>query len=796
MKNNFPEDIEKTVVAGSQGSKKSPNTPILFSKNSSNSLLDRYNILKVYGEDSLEIIKLAEDTFLRREVILKTFQKRESLSKTEKFGFMRFVTEAKVTALLEHPNILPLYDKQELPGKLFYFTLRKINGKTLHEILLDMKAGEEEFDPNWLLTIFLKICDAISYAHSQGYLHQNLSSENILVGEYGEVYVTDWGFAGKIGKVNKEQIQWFQENTKLSVHIAPEQKENGNRAKIQSDIYALGQLLDQCFLIDADVEAIIVKAIQTQWSKRYLSVQEMITDIENYSKNLRVSVREYNPFELTIKWMARNKKAIFSALFGILVFALIFLISSLKNKEEQEKEYQKYFNQAKESQKKLEQESTFTNNKIELFFSTRDQLENALKASRLLEPSEKRLDTLYQIGEDLAIEACALNNYSFAKSIPQLFKEEKKEQHLLISQIEKKQQENKEKEKINQELLLSNYSILEKELQKKSKSLRENTRKNKFIATFGTLLKSEENLRKKIDKKLQELHRNKLLEEGEDFYSLLVESLTETKLPSAIKRINSIFENLQETIKYPSLEERPSEIKFLYTLVNILNLEYENYGKIDILLKGRLQIMLKKYAEAVTSFKNAQKTIEMSAEKKLLYLALLGQSYANFELSNVDEARKNWNDIEKIENKDVFDPSWNKFVAYAYYQYGKDLYGLEKYEKALQYCEKAKQLDVFLIEAYRISGICKRVLYWKNKEDLQKAEALEDLNIVIRYSPIAENYYERGLIKQYLYGGLQAEEAEEDYKNYIIKTKDNTVKEIKDKRNQIFMWFPELKTYK
>ncbi len=112
---------------------------------------------------------------------------------------LRFIREATVLARLEHPSIVPIYEMgKDAEGRLYY-TMKKVEGRTLQAILDDLKAGKaatvKEFTLDRLLNIFRKICEAMAFAHAKGVIHRDLKPENVMVGAYGEVLVMDWGLA-------------------------------------------------------------------------------------------------------------------------------------------------------------------------------------------------------------------------------------------------------------------------------------------------------------------------------------------------------------------------------------------------------------------------------------------------------------------------------------------------------------------------------------------------------------------------------------------------------------------------
>ena len=137
----------------------------------------------------------ARDNRLGRSVAMKLMLRRDA-SAAERH---RFLQEARVLSQLAHPNIVPVYDLgADAQGRLFY-TMKLVQGVTLHEVIAKLKAGDREtlakFPLNTLLNIFQKVGDAVAFAHSRGILHRDLKPQNIMVGVFGEVKVMDWGLA-------------------------------------------------------------------------------------------------------------------------------------------------------------------------------------------------------------------------------------------------------------------------------------------------------------------------------------------------------------------------------------------------------------------------------------------------------------------------------------------------------------------------------------------------------------------------------------------------------------------------
>ena len=137
----------------------------------------------------------ARDQKLGRSVAMKVMLRRNASEEEQQ----RFLQEARVLGQLAHPNIVPVHDVgTDEQGRLFY-TMKLVVGVTLHDVLGKLKAGDKDtltkYPLNALLTIFQKVCDAVAFAQSRGIIHRDLKPQNIMVGEFGEVLVMDWGLA-------------------------------------------------------------------------------------------------------------------------------------------------------------------------------------------------------------------------------------------------------------------------------------------------------------------------------------------------------------------------------------------------------------------------------------------------------------------------------------------------------------------------------------------------------------------------------------------------------------------------
>jgi len=142
------------------------------------------------------VVLNAEDIRLCRRVAMKRML---ASGAAESENLRRFVREAQVLGWLEHPNIVPIHDLGLDEGGEAFYTMKFVQGRTLQSVLSSIAQGNREdiadYPLSRLLTIFLKVCDGVAFAHSKGIIHRDLKPANIMLGEYGEVLVMDWGLA-------------------------------------------------------------------------------------------------------------------------------------------------------------------------------------------------------------------------------------------------------------------------------------------------------------------------------------------------------------------------------------------------------------------------------------------------------------------------------------------------------------------------------------------------------------------------------------------------------------------------
>ncbi len=162
---------------------------------------DNYDVGPAIASGGMGSILSAGDTKLKRTVAIKVLLLDAHADATLR---RRFLREAEVLAMLAHPNIVPIHDIVWEDGMPLFYSMKLVKGRTLQAILNDLRGGDpaslREYSLDRLLLVFRKVCDAVAFAHSKGVLHRDLKPENVMVGEFGEVLVMDWGLAKIVGE--------------------------------------------------------------------------------------------------------------------------------------------------------------------------------------------------------------------------------------------------------------------------------------------------------------------------------------------------------------------------------------------------------------------------------------------------------------------------------------------------------------------------------------------------------------------------------------------------------------------
>lgn len=189
------ETILTDGVTQASGSEQKTLPSAIYARSIHAAVTDRYEVGKEIARGGMGAVLEAQDPALDRTVAMKVLLSSDASVAAR----LRFVREAAVLARLEHPNIVPIHELNTDENGQLYYTMKKVEGRTLQAVITDLKKGDAATIREWpldrLLSAFHRICDAIGFAHSRGVIHRDLKPENVMVGSFGEVLVMDWGLA-------------------------------------------------------------------------------------------------------------------------------------------------------------------------------------------------------------------------------------------------------------------------------------------------------------------------------------------------------------------------------------------------------------------------------------------------------------------------------------------------------------------------------------------------------------------------------------------------------------------------
>ena len=278
---------------------KSSSTPYsLNAEESSKQYKNKYSDRKLLGEGGMGQVFELKDLQIQRPVAIKMMKPElQSDPKAEQ----RFINEARITGRLEHPNIIPIHELSRNNDGLPYYTTKLIKGLDLKDILIGLQEEEPKFIKNYslnnLISIFLKVCDAIAFSHSQNIIHRDLKLENIMIGEFGEVLVVDWGLAKDLSIDESTDLIAKQKQTSLTERVeltldgeivgtpqymSPEQAGLVKTPVDQrSDIFSLGVILYRLLSLNKPINEVQTKKLFSKLQKGDF------IDLESWNPNVQ-----------------------------------------------------------------------------------------------------------------------------------------------------------------------------------------------------------------------------------------------------------------------------------------------------------------------------------------------------------------------------------------------------------------------------------------------------------------------------------------------------------------------------
>jgi eukaryotic-like serine/threonine-protein kinase len=275
---------------------------------------ERYERIDLLGVGGMGRVFEAWDNRLQRRVALKEVAPHLFGS----HGAQRLAAEAMLTADLEHPGIVSVHDAGRTDdGRLFY-TMRLVRGSSLAERLLDPDGSGGRVA---LLRHLLDACHAVGYAHRRGIVHRDLKPANIMIGEFGETQVVDWGLARRLqdGEVDASSAG-------TEGYMSPEAS-SGRSTDARSDVWSLGATLREVVggELPPDLGAVIARALHPEPEARYPDAHDLAVDLEHYLDGRRVDAYDYSPLEL-VKRLAQAWRAPLAV--GAVACLVVFVVAT------------------------------------------------------------------------------------------------------------------------------------------------------------------------------------------------------------------------------------------------------------------------------------------------------------------------------------------------------------------------------------------------------------------------------------------------------------------------------------
>ncbi len=336
----------------------------------------------VIGRGGLGEVLAVWDEQLKREVALKSLTVRGpgSTGTSHKTAAgARFLREARITARLQHPNIVPVHEIGARDDGRLYYTMRYVRGGTLADALAACKTPRERL--RWM-DAYARVCHAIAYAHSQGVVHRDLKPANVMVGAFGETVVLDWGLAKALGDVDPAGDGPVGESREphgadpadrtlqgaimgTPAYMPPEQA-NGERDAIdaRSDVWALGAMLYELLTgsavyrgpnaravlalaqagrppraqghpdIPTELAAVIDKALAVRPADRYENAGALVADVDAWRQGGFVGAHRYSPLDW-LRWAIRqNPLAAAVGTASVLLLTLLGTASAIQLRAE------------------------------------------------------------------------------------------------------------------------------------------------------------------------------------------------------------------------------------------------------------------------------------------------------------------------------------------------------------------------------------------------------------------------------------------------------------------------------
>lgn len=277
---------------------------------------DRYEIHDKIGQGGMGTVSVALDRRLGREVALKQVSVDASSSKAQQ----RLAHEAEITAWLEHPNIVPVYDAGVERDGAHFYTMRLVRGRSFREAIEESRAQVDERGSRAMLRHYLAACQAVAFAHSRGVVHRDLTPSNIMVGAFGETQVVDWGLAART------------RDDALPVVGTPGYMSPDKTATTQGDVWSLGAILKDVLaprstplpeikdLVPGELFAVLRSCLSTDPAQRFPDAGALAEEMQHYLDGRRIASHEYSVTELLGRaWKAWRVQIVAACIAAVVV---------------------------------------------------------------------------------------------------------------------------------------------------------------------------------------------------------------------------------------------------------------------------------------------------------------------------------------------------------------------------------------------------------------------------------------------------------------------------------------------
>ncbi len=304
----------------------------------------RYRFLGEHGRGGLGRVSRAHDRELGRDVAIKELLSRGNVHE------VRFLREVLITARLEHPGIVPVHEAGRWPDGTPFYAMKLVSGRPLRDLIAERTTVEQRIG---LLHHVIAVADAIAYAHGRNIIHRDLKPANVIVGEFGETIVIDWGLAKDLTSSEVSTIGGgpFRTNRNddltsagsvlgTPAYMAPEQ-ERGESVDQRADVFAIGAMLwELCTThkipptrahlrhrmlrragIDEDLATIIVKSLDPAPEHRYPDAGALAADLKAFKSGARIAARSYSLVAMLAHWTRRHRTLALSAAAAVAIAA-------------------------------------------------------------------------------------------------------------------------------------------------------------------------------------------------------------------------------------------------------------------------------------------------------------------------------------------------------------------------------------------------------------------------------------------------------------------------------------------